>query len=191
MVASTARPASSSTENIPALNFSTTLPITSIASSFGKCSYSFPVRSGLLPESTNHLPTAAHLVLLRLATTQESKGWRVAIATLSDLELPTYQRLFCRPPPPLLPRYPPPPDPRSAFGRASLTVSALPSRSVPFKAAIALSPSELESNTSGLSGIPVGDDVDAINIAMYCERGSNRLFGSAEAEISYKNILHF
>ena len=36
MVASTVLPASSSIENIPALNFSTTLPNTSIASSLGK-----------------------------------------------------------------------------------------------------------------------------------------------------------
>ena len=36
IVANTARLASSSMENIPALNFSTTLPVTSIASSFGK-----------------------------------------------------------------------------------------------------------------------------------------------------------
>ena len=57
-------------------------------------------------------------------------------------ELFAYQRLFCRVPPPP-PRYPPPPDPRSVFGRASLTFSVLPSRSVPFKAAIALSPSAL------------------------------------------------
>ena len=56
-------------------------------------------------------------------------------------ELFAYQRLFCRAPPP--PRYPPPPDPRSVLGRASLTFSVLPSRSVPFKAAIALSPSAL------------------------------------------------
>src|SRR5580698_10491675 len=42
MVASTFGPDSSSIENIPALNFSTTLPVTSIASSFGKFS-SFPL----------------------------------------------------------------------------------------------------------------------------------------------------
>jgi hypothetical protein len=36
MVASTGLPASSSTVNIPALNFSTTFPITSIQSSFDK-----------------------------------------------------------------------------------------------------------------------------------------------------------
>src|ERR1700691_3418584 len=36
IVASTVLPASSSIENIPALNFSTTLPSTSIASSLGK-----------------------------------------------------------------------------------------------------------------------------------------------------------
>ena len=57
-------------------------------------------------------------------------------------ELPAYQRLFWREPPPPLPRYPPP-DPRSVFGRASLTFSARPSRSAPFKAAIARSPSAL------------------------------------------------
>jgi len=49
IVASTGRPASSSIENIPALNFSTTLPITSIASSFGKFSSTFPFDLGLLP----------------------------------------------------------------------------------------------------------------------------------------------
>jgi hypothetical protein len=48
MVASTVLPTSSSMENIPALNFSTTLPITSIESSFGK---SQPFRSELFMDS--------------------------------------------------------------------------------------------------------------------------------------------
>ena len=39
MVASTVVPTSSSIENIPALNFSTTFPITSIASSLAKLSF--------------------------------------------------------------------------------------------------------------------------------------------------------
>src|ERR1035438_955657 len=52
-----------------------------------------------------------------------------------------YQRLFCRPPPPPPPRYPPPLPPRSSFGRASLTFSALPSSSLPFRPAMAASAS--------------------------------------------------
>src|SRR5665213_2434604 len=44
-------------------------------------------------------------------------------------------------PPPLLPRYPPPPDPRSVFGRASLTVSARPLSSLPLSISIARCPS--------------------------------------------------
>jgi hypothetical protein len=106
IVASTVRPASSSIANIPALNFSTTLPITSIASSFGNLLY---------------LP-----VLIWITITAGCLGYR------RD-----------RPPPPPLPRNPPPPDARSVFGRASLTFSARPSRSVPFKAAMARSPSAL------------------------------------------------
>jgi hypothetical protein len=47
-----------------------------------------------------------------------------------------------------------------------------------------------ESKTSGLSRITVGHYADTINGAMYCEHGSNRIFGSAKAEVSYKNILH-
>jgi len=47
-----------------------------------------------------------------------------------------------------------------------------------------------ESKTSGLSGIPIGDDADAINSAMCCEHGSNRILGSTKAEVSHKNILH-
>ena len=49
-----------------------------------------------------------------------------------------YQRLFLPPPPPLL-RYPP--SPRSSFARASFTLSALPSNSWPFRAAMAFVPS--------------------------------------------------
>lgn len=47
-----------------------------------------------------------------------------------------------------------------------------------------------ESETSGPSGITVGHDVHTVHRAIRLKQGSNRLFGSSEAEISNKNILH-
>jgi hypothetical protein len=97
-----------------------------------------------------------------------------------------YQRLLCRPPPAA---------PRSALGRASLMVKVLPSRSVPFKAAMALSPSALSlisTNPKPLA-CPVsrsGDEADTIYIAMYCKHGPNRLFGRTETEVPYEYIFH-
>jgi hypothetical protein len=105
------KPKSSSMENIPALNFSTTLPMTSIASSFGK-------------------------FFLYLCGIERGCG---TFGTAPRFKSRLYQRL-CREPPPF-PRFPPPPGARSPFGRASLTFSALPSTSLPFRPLIAAFPS--------------------------------------------------
>ena len=111
IVARTVFPKSSSMENIPALNFSTTLPRTSIASSFGK-------------------------FFLYVCGIERGCG---TFGTAPRSKSRLYQRL-CREPPPF-PRFPPPPGARSPFGRASLTFSALPSTSLPFRPLIAAFPS--------------------------------------------------
>jgi hypothetical protein len=47
-----------------------------------------------------------------------------------------------------------------------------------------------EAKASGLSGVPVGNDVYSIHCAVLLEYGSNGNFRGIEAEVSYKNILH-
>jgi hypothetical protein len=47
-----------------------------------------------------------------------------------------------------------------------------------------------EPKASGSSGFPVCHDAHTIDRAIRLEHGSNRIFGSPEAEISYENILH-
>src|SRR5687768_3825779 len=114
MVARTVLPASSSMENIPALNFSTTFPITSIASSFGKL---FP------------FPSRQENIRLRHLLACRTRG--VCVLSRKRVGGRNYQRFWRCPPPPL--RCPPPPDPRSVLGRASLTFRVLPSRSLPLR----------------------------------------------------------
>src|SRR6266700_7897022 len=48
-----------------------------------------------------------------------------------------------------------------------------------------------ESKASGLPGVAVGDDADPIDGPIGFKHGANCVFGSPEAEISYKNIFHF
>lgn len=47
-----------------------------------------------------------------------------------------------------------------------------------------------ESKPSGLSGVPISNDVYAVNRPKLLEQGSNGAFSGFETEISYKNILH-
>lgn len=47
-----------------------------------------------------------------------------------------------------------------------------------------------ERKPSGLPGIAVGYDVHTVNPAIRRKQGSNPIFGSAEAEVSYKYIFH-
>jgi hypothetical protein len=47
-----------------------------------------------------------------------------------------------------------------------------------------------EAEASGAAGIAVGYDVYTLNRAIGLKHGSNRIFGSAEAEVSNKNIFH-
>lgn len=46
-----------------------------------------------------------------------------------------------------------------------------------------------ECEASGLPGIAVGYDVHAVNRAVRFKKGSKPIFGSAEAEVSYKYIF--
>jgi hypothetical protein len=48
-----------------------------------------------------------------------------------------------------------------------------------------------EPEAAGLSGVPVGHHTHAINGTIRFKHGANRIFGSTEAEISYKNVFHF
>jgi hypothetical protein len=48
-----------------------------------------------------------------------------------------------------------------------------------------------ESKTSGLSRVTIGHDADPVDRAMCFKHRSNRILGSAEAQVSYKNIFHF
>jgi hypothetical protein len=47
-----------------------------------------------------------------------------------------------------------------------------------------------KSESTGLPGIPVRDDVNALDCSVRLEQRSDRSFGSSEVEISYENILH-
>jgi hypothetical protein len=48
-----------------------------------------------------------------------------------------------------------------------------------------------ESKTPLLPRIPVGYEIDTINCSIFLKQGSNRNFGSIEAEVSNKNTFHF
>ena len=47
-----------------------------------------------------------------------------------------------------------------------------------------------ESKASGLTRIPVGDNVDTLNCSIGFKHGPYPVFGGSEAEVSYKNIFH-
>jgi hypothetical protein len=47
-----------------------------------------------------------------------------------------------------------------------------------------------ECEASCLPGIAVGYDVHTVNAAVCFKKGSNSIFGSTEAEVSYKYIFH-
>ena len=47
-----------------------------------------------------------------------------------------------------------------------------------------------ESKPTGSSGVPVGNDVYAVNRAILLEHASNGVFRCVETEVSYENILH-
>ncbi len=103
-----------------------------------------------------------------------------------------YQRLLLRPPS----RYPPPPDPRSGFGRASFTLSARPSRSPTVESVDCRVPFRIdahfdEGESPGLSGVAIRHYVNALYGSLRIKHGAECIFGRPEAEITYKNILHF
>src|SRR5690242_9041406 len=78
----------------------------------------------------------------RIAASRAKHGQAVGRITAGFDEL-GYQRDFLKPPPRPPLRLNPPPAPRgeSDFGRASLTLSVLPCRSLPFKRDMAISAS--------------------------------------------------
>ena len=45
--------------------------------------------------------------------------------------------------------------------------------------------------TTGLPSITIGYHADTVNGSVSLKHRSNRIFGSTEAEIPYKNIFHF
>src|SRR5581483_1301235 len=141
MVASTDRPASSSTANMPALNFSVTLPITSIASSFGKlflCSSFMLVRAtaDAAPVPLTSLPASATAAAVStaaaaIATTESTLrlGARFVDVESPAIEFPAVQTI---------------------------------DRGVRFRIDAHLD----EGEAPGLPGIAIGDDVDAIDGAV-------------------------
>jgi hypothetical protein len=91
---------------------------------------------------------------------------------------------------------PPPAPPRSVFGRASLMFSALPSTVVPFKAAMAFSPSpslSISTNPKPL-GCPESRSVQMLTRpTVPWGSNSERTVCSvcrSKAQVAYKNILH-
>jgi hypothetical protein len=47
-----------------------------------------------------------------------------------------------------------------------------------------------ESKASGLTGVSIRDQADTVNRTKCFKHGSNRIFGSPEAEIPYENLFH-
>jgi hypothetical protein len=47
-----------------------------------------------------------------------------------------------------------------------------------------------EAETARLAGIAIGNNVHAIHCAISLEQRAYRIFGSAKAQVAYKNILH-
>jgi|GEM_PF-3230015 len=48
-----------------------------------------------------------------------------------------------------------------------------------------------EPEAASLASVPVGHYANAVNGSICFKHGTNRIFGSTEAEISYKNVFHF
>jgi hypothetical protein len=48
-----------------------------------------------------------------------------------------------------------------------------------------------EGESSGLPGVAIGHDIDPLNGAIRIKHGPEGIFGGPEAEITYKNILHY
>jgi hypothetical protein len=48
-----------------------------------------------------------------------------------------------------------------------------------------------EGESSGLAGVAIRHDIDALNGSIRIKHGPEGIFGRPETEITYKNILHF
>jgi hypothetical protein len=48
-----------------------------------------------------------------------------------------------------------------------------------------------EGKAAGLTGITIGDNIYTIHTAVRLEQRTDVLFGCAETQVTYKNILHF
>lgn len=47
-----------------------------------------------------------------------------------------------------------------------------------------------KSKASGLTGLAIGHNTDTFNGSVSFKKGTDRVFGRSEAEVSYKNVLH-
>ena len=129
-----------------------------------------------------------------MQTTDRTQSASASMASVSQRPRPP-------PPPPRPPRSPPrslppppPPPPRSTLGRASLTFNVRPPSWVPFKAAMALSPSSPfvifhKAEPARAPGVAIGHDADAIHLTMGFEHLPQFFFRSIEVEIPNENIL--
>jgi hypothetical protein len=161
IVARTVFPTSSSMENIPALNFSTTLPISSIASSFGKSLLygkqeqgvarfvPHPCRSTLLPAALARAAASAPIAAARAAF-----GLR---ASFVDVQ------------------------------RSAVDVFAVQAvdRGVTFGVGAHFDKCE----TPGLTGLTIGDNIHSVNGAVCLEHGTHGVLRGPETEVTYKNVF--
>jgi len=156
--------------NIPARNFSTTFPITSIASSFGKffsSPFGFVSRfrnwggaftAALAALAESRLPaavTASAVAAVSAATARCAVRLRLGFIDVqrSAVEVSTVE---------------------SANGGVSFGIDTH------FD----------EGEASGLSGIAIRHYVDALNGPIGIKHGAEGIFGGSEAEVAYKNIFH-
>ncbi len=165
IVARTVFPKSSSMENIPALNFSTTLPITSIASSFGKLFlYIYGIERGCGPFGTapaSHPDSTSVFAASRRRCRDTRRPIRVPLSERASLT-------FSIRPSTSLPFRP--------------LIAAVPSASYAHFD---------KSEAPGLSRVTVSHDVHAVDRTVRLKHGTHSILRGSETEVTYKNILHF
>jgi hypothetical protein len=167
MVARTFFPASSSIENIPALNFSTTIPTTSIESSFGKV-FLFPVNSRKAGATCWCAPPALMCFCLPTVLPRAAAPATRSTAARSAIRL------------------------RAGFvdvQRSAIQVLAVETvdRRVSFRIHAHFDKSE----ASGLPRITISDDVNSIDAAVRLKNRPDGLLGSSKTEITYKDVFQF
>src|SRR5579871_4692731 len=164
IVARTVFPTSSSIENIPALNFSITLPITSIASSFGNLFLYRQTRTGR--------GTFCAAPPFRIQALPAALPRPAAVPAISAAP-----RAFA-----LRPRF-------VDVQRSAIDVFAVQAVdcSVPFGIHAHFDKRE----TPGLSRLAVRDNVHTVNRSVRRKHGTHRIFGGPETQVTYKNVLQF